>query len=155
MEKQKCKEVGYYRIRKSYFGIGIVITLSIIGGLLFKIVDSINTKDITEIRRNTCAAEYGQMDSKLKSKEECYLCGYSEYSLMGYYRKFDTIGVIGLNEWYVLDLRLKKYDENGYEVKDVDTANMMSGTTQGVHYYVNATPSRGISSAIITVSDVP
>ena len=32
---------------------------------------------------------------------------------MEYYRKFDTIGLISLNDWYVIDFPLKNYDENG------------------------------------------
>ena len=54
--------------------------------------------------------EYGHIDSKLENVDECYLCGNSSESLMGYYSKFDTVGIIGLNEWYVLDLRLKEYE---------------------------------------------
>lgn len=35
---------------------------------------------------------------------ECYLCGNNSESLIGYYRKNSKIGVISLNDWYVLDL---------------------------------------------------
>ena len=49
-------------------------------------------------RVETTHMEYGQIKSKLKNLEECYLCGNSNRSLMGYYRKFDTVGIIGLNE---------------------------------------------------------
>ena len=30
---------------------------------------------------------------------------------MDYYRKFDTVGLISLNDWHVLDFQLKAYDE--------------------------------------------
>lgn len=154
MEEQKCREVGYYRIRKCHFWIGIVFVLVFVGSLSLKIGLTVKQIDTTESAKNMCTAEYGHMDSKLKNKDECYLCGYSEHSLMSYYRKFDTLGVIGLNEWYVLDLGLKKYDEEGNKSTESDTTSMMSGTTQGVHYYVNATPSRGMSSAMVVSEEI-
>ena len=51
--------------------------------------------------------------SKLEDNKRCYLCGSSDYSMMDYYRKLDTIGLISLNDWHVLNFQLKNYDENG------------------------------------------
>ena len=34
---------------------------------------------------------------------------------MSYNKNFDTIGLISLNDWYVIDFPLKNYDENGNE----------------------------------------
>lgn len=53
-------------------------------------------------------------------------------------RKFDTIGVIGLNEWCVLDFGL------GIEDYESGTRTIF-GNSQGVTYRIEATPSRGIS----------
>lgn len=56
---------------------------------------------------------YEGVQSALEDQGSCYLCGSSDYSLIDYYRKFDTIGLISLNDWYVLDFHLKCHDENG------------------------------------------
>lgn len=49
--------------------------------------------------------------SDLQEVEQCYLCGNSNRSLVGYYRNFDTIGLISLNDWYVWDFKLGNYEE--------------------------------------------
>jgi len=36
---------------------------------------------------------------------------------MSYNKNFDTIGLISLNDWYVIDFPLKNYDENGNEIE--------------------------------------
>ncbi len=93
--------------------------------------------------------EYGHIDSRLENADECYLCGNSSRSLMGYYRKFDTVGVIGLNEWYVLDLRLKEYDSDGNPINDSSGSSSSFGNTSGIDFHVNANPSRTMSRASI------
>jgi len=55
------------------------------------------------------------------------LCGDSNQSFVGYYRKFDKIGVISLNDWYVLPFQLKNYDEQGNEMKEETFTNMFYG----------------------------
>ena len=47
--------------------------------------------------------------SMLKDKSKCYLCGSGE--LMGYYKQFDSIGVINLNTGQICDIGLFSYDE--------------------------------------------
>lgn len=43
---------------------------------------------------------------------DCALCGKRSDSLMGYYRRFDSIGVICLNKWGISDSQVRRYDEN-------------------------------------------
>lgn len=35
------------------------------------------------------------------------VCGFSMSGLVDYYRQFNTIGLISLNDWYVLEFHLK------------------------------------------------
>lgn len=51
--------------------------------------------------------------SKLKDTSKCWLCGEDELSLMGYFRKFDDVGIICSNNWYILDLRVRDHDDEG------------------------------------------
>ena len=46
----------------------------------------------------------------------------------------DTIGLIALNDWYVLDFRLKCHDENGNEVNGEDGTSTSFGNTGEIIY---------------------
>ena len=150
------KNIKYYRIRASVFWAAIVVI-----GLLFLVIicallksentnaaDTINAEHI-----ETMHMECGSLSSKLKNTEECYLCGSHANSLMGYYRKFDTVGIIGLNQWYVLDLRLQAHDENGNKIEDSSGSSTSMGNTSGMDYYVSTIASRGRASATISSTD--
>lgn len=54
-------------------------------------------------------------------KENCYLCGSNSQNMVGLYRGKDTLGVICVNNWYVMDLKLsdsvqKQESEDGTDV---------------------------------------
>lgn len=144
------KEAKYYCIRASVFWIGFIVAVLLFAILIISILkpgDTISEQTDQNERVEKEHMEFGSIQSELKNEEECYLCGNSERSLMGYYRKFDTIGVIGLNEWYVLDLRLKKYDGKGNVETDQGGTSMSGGNNLGMDYDVDATPSRGMATA--------
>jgi len=96
---------------------------------------------------------FTEMKSKLINKKECYLCGSSDRSLMDYYRKFDTVGVISLNDWYVLDLKLKSYDEEGNEIKGDGNSSTTYGNTGEISYMSQGSPSKGMASMDITLPE--
>ena len=94
---------------------------------------------------------YEGIKSELKNNRECYLCGNSDRSLMGYYRKFDTIGLISLNDWYVVDFGLQEYDEQGNPVKsDAQHTSTQMTNTGEVSIMTSSSPGRGM--AFIDVS---
>lgn len=43
---------------------------------------------------------------------DCALCGSRRDSLMGYYRRFDSIGIICINSWGISDSQARCYDED-------------------------------------------
>ena len=53
---------------------------------------------------------------------------------MSYYKNFDTIGLISLNDWYVIDFPLKNYDENGNEIESAASTSFLSGNTGEIAY---------------------
>lgn len=77
---------------------------------------------------------FDDLRSSLENTSECYLCGNAEESLMSYFRNFDTIGLISLNDWYVIDFPLKNYDENGNEVESATSTSFLSGNTGEISY---------------------
>lgn len=153
MDEQKKR--AYYRIPKAVFWISIIVVVVLVTAMSMKIIDlqDMNNVKVEESAAETFHMEYGNIESMLENEEECYLCGNSNRSLMGYYRKFDTVGIIGLNEWYVLDLRLKEYDGSGNPIEASSGTSDSFGNTSGMNFNVKATPSRGMASATISSSN--
>lgn len=153
MDEQKKR--AYYRIPKAVFWISIIVVVVLVTAMSIKIIDlqDMNTVKVEESAAETFHMEYGNIESMLENEEECYLCGNSNRSMMGYYRKFDTVGIIGLNEWYVLDLRLKEYDGSGNPIEASSGTSDSFGNTSGMNFNVKATPSRGMASATISSSN--
>lgn len=136
------KDKKYYSIRVGVFWIGLISIILVFASALLLVTRA------SEKTEETVRTEYGNIVSELANEEECYLCGSSDASEMGYYKKLDTIGVIGLNQWVVMDLRLKEYDSEGNPV-DKEGSSSSTGSMQGVEYNIEATPNRGKSSATI------
>ena len=150
IDMKEPTEAKYYHIRASVFWTGLITLCLLFVFIHFSLfVNSKSTND-EEIQFNKSYTTMDPIESKLHNTDECYLCGTAPESLMGYYRNFDTIGVIALNEWYVLDLRMQSYDENGNPKKDISYSTMATTNTAGMKSSINATPSRGLSRATIS-----
>ena len=126
-EKGKKK---YYRIRAGLFWLMIGGFVLLLLGVYFK--DELYEKWLRSGGMENVS--YEGVQSALEDQGSCYLCGSSDYSLIDYYRKFDTIGLISLNDWYVLDFRLKCHDENGNEVNGEDGTSTSFGNTGEIIY---------------------
>lgn len=137
------KEKQYYKIRKRHLRIAIGTMLAIIVITYYK-------QDLYKIWQHKQGREdvtYEGIKSELKNNRECCLCGNSDRSLMGYYRKFDTVGLISLNDWYVVDFGLKEYDEQGNPLKSdsAHTSTQMTNTGE-VSIMTSSSPNRGMAS---------
>ena len=86
--------------------------------------------------------------SKLGDVKKCWLCGDSNRSLMGYFRKFDDLGIICVNNWYVLDLKVHSREEGE------DTGGTRTGYTGtgegGCSFSSEQMTDRGISKVKVT-----
>lgn len=134
----------YYRIRAGMFWLMVVGMVLLVLGAYFK-------EELYEKWMKSGGWEdvsYAGIQSILEDPGACYLCGSSDYSLVDYYRQFDTIGVISLNDWYVLDFRLKCYDENGN--KGVSSS---FGNTGEVIYSAESNFQGTMSSIKLTLPD--
>ena len=121
------KRKKYYHIKKDLFWCTVLLAVSFLIGYVIHqhhgifLTHSLKTdgpKERTEVT-------FDDLQSNLKDISTCYLCGSSDYSMMDYYRKFDTVGLISLNDWYVLDFQLKAYDENGNEISNKTSSNVL------------------------------
>lgn len=117
----------YYRIRAEAFWSTAACVLLLFAGVFFK--DDIYERWLHSGGTENVAIE--KMKSGLKCVGTCYLCGNSDDSLMDHYRKRDSIGLISINDWYVLDFRLDTSEaEEGY-------GSCESGNTGEIMYSLN------------------
>ena len=146
----------YIKIRKDIlWKVCVIIIIVILAGLLaFQIYNRIDKNKSDEYTPvEYVDVTYDDLKSKITNKEDCFICGSPEMSLMPYYRKFDTIGIISLNDCYVIDLGLKEYDEVGKEITDGGNISIRSTNLDNVKYTVDSNPSRGMADIEITVKE--
>lgn len=49
-------------------------------------------------------------ESHLKDKKKCWMCGNDDRSLMGAFRGSDDLGILCVNNWYVLAMNIRNLD---------------------------------------------
>lgn len=146
----------YIKIRKDILWkiIAIFITIILVGLLIFQIYSRTDKNKSSEYAPvEYVDVTYDHLTSKLTDSSQCYICGNHEMSLMPYYRKFDTIGILSLNDCYVVDLGLKEYDEVGNERSNSDSTSIRTTTQNSISYQIHSTSSRGMASAEIELQD--
>lgn len=125
----KKKKKKYYRIRAELLWL-------LAGGMILLLLGAYFKVELFEkwLKSGGLQDVSYEGKSRLEDTGACYLCGSSDYSLVDYYRKFDTIGLISLNDWYVLKFRLMCRDENGNEMNIEDVTSSMFGNTGEIIY---------------------
>lgn len=81
-------------------------------------------------------------------KKVCGICGVRDDSLMDYYRKFDSIGIINLNTMEVIDSGVRCYDEDtGKEIFEQTGIEIRTGKFKegDCEYSTESMVGRGIS----------
>ena len=150
------REKRYYKIRADIFWMLVICVVALVVAKNYgKIRLPKKENNETDTVKNWQQTEETTLAllSKLEDNKQCYLCGNSDYSMMDYYRRFDTIGLISLNDWHVLDFQLKHYDENGKEIKGQSSNQMFFGNTGEITYHSQGTPSRGMAEIKVTLPD--
>ena len=146
----------YIRIRKDILwkGIAVLVIIILASMLVYQLMGRIDKNDASDYTSvEYIDITYEDLKSKVTDKEDCFICGSPEMSLMPYYRKFDTIGILSMNDCYVIDLGLKEYDEVGKEITDGGNISIRSTNLDNVKYTVDSNPSRGMADIEITVKE--
>lgn len=74
--------------------------------------------------------------------KDCYLCGGGK-SLMPYYAQFDSIGIICLNTWNIIDSRIRTYDDHGNPVKTSGSqTSILSCGSDECHFWASTSSDR-------------
>lgn len=76
------------------------------------------------------------VNSKLERAEECYLCGNNTYILTKEHQSAEKIGVISLNDWYVLDFPVSSSGET--ESEKYTNSCLLLGNTGEMRYSVRS-----------------
>lgn len=87
--------------------------------------------------------------------EDCYVCGNRKNSLIPYYAKRDSIGVIHWNKPSVSDTEVRAYDDNGKELFEQEHSSM-KWSSFGDGYgsvMVSGTPNRGFTNVTVNYTE--
>ena len=95
---------------------------------------------------------FEDLTSALEDKGSCYLCGSSNYSLVDLFRKSGRLGVISLNDWYVLEFHIKSRDEN-VPATEQGYSTFTSGNTGEVTYSSEGSYSGKMASIEVTLPE--
>lgn len=153
---QEKKKKKYYLIRKDIFWriiLSVVLfMLVVIFGKEF-LKNQIKMKMPKKIVSERIEVAFDGQHSVLKDTEQCYLCGHNDRSLMSYYSQFDTLGLIFLNDWYVLDFQLTSYDEQENEAESDKASRMHFGNSGEIIYSSTGIPAKGIAKIELTLPE--
>ena len=90
----------YYHIRKSIFWVSMLVMILAVILVCFR--NELQQMYLEADGQETIT--YMGVKSNLQKRDECYLCGSNERSIVDCYRGTDTVGVISVNDWYVWGL---------------------------------------------------
>lgn len=145
----KQKNIRYYRIRASVVWLTVFIIVALLLCCYYR-------KDIYNAWLQLGGKEqvsYVGLESKLDNGAECRLCGSSDDSMMDYYRKFNTLGIICVNDWNIFELETEIHDESGEQTETHLGTRSTVGSTEEYNYKTNSIPGRGIAEVIITLPE--
>ena len=131
---------------KAVFGIGILYFTAgmYFGGVLAGFKRQELPAEELEMRRTWERQEQPPADSTLADPSECYLCGSHNWSLMGMFRGRDDLGVICVNDWYVMDMQIRNLDGMGG-----GGSGWTVGAEGACRFHTDRNPERGISEVTV------
>lgn len=95
---------------------------------------------------------FDEWRSELPEPDQCFLCGNSNRSRIGYYRNWDTIGLISLNDWTIVDFQLNDH-ENREETESTSDPGFLYRSTGEITCFSSGNPSRGMARVRITLKE--
>lgn len=114
--------------------------------------------DVSKSSQNGVVDEKEEFQIELESKieqEDCFLCGDAEDSLMGYYSKKESIGIVHLNSLHISENRVRDFDDNGNKLFQQGSSSIMRNSF-GDGYgsvTIHGNPDRGYTIIDVSVSD--
>lgn len=138
-------------MRKNCIAIGGCILCVLVGMKIGGRAGQYREKGVSQI--SDCMDEKLSVpvESRIKNIEECYLCGSSNQSLMDVFRRYDDLGIICVNNWYVMDMGIRNHDEQGNLAGEqrgfcIGWTNTEKGDCS---FQTEGNPDRGISNVTV------
>ena len=131
--------------------VSVVILVSLGFGIVFSVENQTGAIYENEEEESDFCLE---MDSDVRS-EDCFLCGKRNNSLMPYYSKRDSIGIIHWNHQSICDTEVRAYDDDGNEIlgqKGSNSRISFLGDGYG-SIHVSGIPNRGFTNVQISYTD--
>ena len=122
------------------------------------VLSGCGAKEDSEIQQHDNVGEKEEFRIEVESKidqKECFLCGEAEDSLMGYYSKKESIGIVHLNSLHISETRVRDFDDDGNELfqqKGSSTMRNSFGDGYG-SVTINGNPNRGYTNVDVSMSD--
>lgn len=143
----KQGKASYYLVR-----IEIIwgMTLLLIASVVLLIFSYRRQCEYVEKEDENVAYEYKiqpSVESGLSDIEGCYLCGQNRKSLIGYYCGNDDLGIICINQWYIVGLGIRGFEEQSdFNGTQENNRTSSFGTGEGGEFFrISQNFSRGIS----------
>lgn len=146
---RKKRNEKYYHIRSNVFWLMIVSFILLFLGAFFR--NELYEKWLRIGGQEEVVFE--KISTKLGNEEEYYLCGNNVRSLMGYYRNLDTIGLISLNDWYVLEFCLKNSSDDRHNRGEENYTTSTFGNTGEIHYSSDSNFDGAMASIEVTLPE--
>lgn len=112
-----------------------------------------NNRDTEVVKESASGVtkEYPTLESGLKNAEECSLCGDMGESIKNTFGGYEDLGIICVNDWNVLNMRIRNHDDSGNLTGAQGYINVTEGVLgEGKHsYYCRPNSDRGISEVTI------
>lgn len=122
------------------------------------VLSGCGTKENSENHQDNGVEEKEKFHIEVESKieqEDCFLCGEADDSLMGYYSKKKSIGIVHLNSLHISETRVRDFDDDGNELfQQGGSSTMVNSFGEGYgSVAIHGNPDRGYTNIDVSVSD--
>lgn len=151
----KKKPVRNHKIRTKYLRkILLFLAFLLIAGICgsYHLLEHIIRNTAEKETQTRVEITFDEWRSELPEPEQCFLCGNSQRSRISYYRNWDTIGLISLNDWTIIDFQLNNH-EKGEETESTGDPGFLYRNTGEITCFSSGNPSRGMARVRITLRE--
>lgn len=155
MHQKKFKKT-YYQIPTGVFWgmilcILVLLVLEIHSG--YRLTEQESNNAFENENQIRIEVTYDDWLSELEDTSQCLLCQENSLAEMTYKSGRDTIGLILLNSWTVLDFQLKCSETEGAEELPDNTSGIHYGHTDGITWLSDGNPARGMANIRLTLPE--
>lgn len=153
MHQKKEKKI-YYTIRVELFwGMMLCYLFLLIAGIYgsYRFWEPENAQSPMEKGQIRIEVTFEGWRSELKDSDQCYLCGEHTGKHTDACRNPDTIALISLNDWTIVNFQINGQQAEDREEQDKRDSGTQYGKTEEISYLSNGNPDRGMAEIHVTL----